>query len=172
MKKTVDVAMEFMKFHHKTQTRTHGAPYWTHPKAVMDIIETELLINAEEISVTALLHDILEDTDVKKEELNSKFGKKIADNVELLSKNYAPDHEMYFERIKKADDKVKIVKLCDRIHNLRDFLMVDDQARIEKYINETGKRIIPILQTVSDKKLQAKIEELLLKALDCLKTKK
>lgn len=165
----ISAARDFVKFHHKSQKRQHGTPYWMHPEAVSKIIENELPVIDTEMTVIALLHDILEDTNVEKDELEYRFGKGIADNVEILSKNFSPNAETYFEKIKNSSDKIKIIKIVDRIHNLREIHLTDDHPRIDKYICETERYIISVLENIKGRKNKIRLKNLLLKELESLK---
>ncbi len=120
---------------HATQFRKSGEPYFTHPIAVAHIL-AEMKLDAEAISA-ALMHDVLEDTDVTLDELKTEFGSTIAGIVdgvtklknlpakaETLDKRGRPT-DRGFEHIRKMalamgdDVRVVLVKLADRLHNMR-----------------------------------------------------
>ena len=120
---------------HATQFRKSGEPYFTHPIAVAHIL-AEMKLDAEAISA-ALMHDVLEDTDLTLDELKTEFGSTIAGIVdgvtklknlpakaETLDKRGRPT-DRGFEHIRKMalamgdDVRVVLVKLADRLHNMR-----------------------------------------------------
>ncbi len=160
----LDAAMDFMKFRHGSQTRSHGTPYWTHPAAVSVIMQNECPVKqSEEVITSALLHDILEDTDTEVDEINDKFGEKIASIVKTLTKNKEiSDTKNYFKGIKSSSIEAKIIKTCDRIHNLREIHLTNDEKRIKKYILETEEYIIPIINSMKDENLREWAKKLIL----------
>ncbi|MEM9956122.1 MAG: HD domain-containing protein [Pseudomonadota bacterium] len=112
---------------HGEQKRASGEPYFNHPVEVAAIL-TELKLDDATI-VTALLHDTVEDTDATSEEIAGLFGQEIADLVdgvtklsqlELASKEHAQAEN--FRKLLMAvakDPRVLLVKLTDRLHNMR-----------------------------------------------------
>ncbi len=111
----------------RTDNRTSGEPYITHPLAVAGAL-AEWKMDAVAI-MAALLHDTIEDTGVTKEELAQKFGKPVAELVEGLSKldrlEFASQHEAQAENFRKMllamarDIRVILIKLTDRLHNMQ-----------------------------------------------------
>ncbi len=139
----VHAAYVFAKYGHHDQTRDGGGRYFDHPKEVANIIIRELGIkNNWRLVVTALLHDILEDTYLLSEHtLLRLFGKKVALWVALLSK---VPKEGYHERLAACGIwEVLLVKLCDRLHNLRTFA-VWNEKRKTKYLKETADWYVPL----------------------------
>lgn len=139
----VHTAYVFAKYGHHDQTRDGGGRYFDHPKEVANIIIHELGIkNNWKVIVTALLHDILEDTYLLSEHtIRRLFGKKVALWVKLLSK---VPKEGYHERLSSCGMwEVLLVKLCDRLHNLRSF-SVWDEKRQKKYLRETEEVYLPL----------------------------
>ncbi|MGQ9617955.1 MAG: RelA/SpoT family protein [Candidatus Aminicenantia bacterium] len=126
---------------HKGQTRRTGEPYLQHLLEVTNILAS---LRLDEVSLTGgLLHDVLEDTDVKYDELKSLFGKEIADVVESLTKISAihlADEERQGENIRRIfqammdDVRVILIKLADRLHNMRTLYIFseEDQKRIAR----------------------------------------
>ena len=124
-------AIELAKQHHKGQTDKAGKPYIEHPLRVMYQVESE------EEKIVAVLHDIVEDTDISLDDLrNEGFSKEVVDAVECLTKQDGENYDSYIERISFNPLAVKI-KLADLEDN-RDLTRLPqvtdkDLERLEKY---------------------------------------
>ncbi len=127
------LALEFAKAKHKGQKRIGGDDYITHPIAVCEIVKNEGFdINYQ---ITALFHDLLEDTDATEEEI-LKFGNdKILEAVRLLTKEKGYVMAEYISAI-KANPIAFAVKAADRLHNLQCALVTNEEFK-RKYILET-----------------------------------
>ena len=120
-------AYEFAEKAHEGQFRSSGAPYITHPLAVSFIL-LELGMDTDTIC-SAMLHDVVEDTDTTLEEIKKRFGQDVAmlvDGVTKLGKiPLFTKEEQQAENVRKIllamseDIRVIIIKLCDRLHNMR-----------------------------------------------------
>ena len=124
-------AIELAKQHHKGQTNKAGKPYIEHPLRVMNQVESE------EEKIVAVLHDIVEDTDISLDDLRSEgFSEKVVSAVECLTKQDGENHDSYIERISFNPLAVKI-KLADLEDNrdLTRLPQVTDMnlERLEKY---------------------------------------
>ncbi len=117
----------FSALHHKGQTRASGEPYLVHPLEVANILADMRL---DEVSVaTGLLHDVVEDTLVEPEVIRASFGEEIAHLVDGLTKlahiSNQSREEQQAENVRKMllamvdDVRVVLVKLADRLHNMR-----------------------------------------------------
>lgn len=136
---------------HIEQFRSSGEPYITHPVAVTEICAGWRL-DAESL-MAALLHDVIEDQDVSKEELAEKFGNDVADIVDGVSKlerlHFETRSQQQAESFRKMllamskDVRVILIKLADRLHNIRtlDAVPADKQRRVA---NETLEIYAPI----------------------------
>lgn len=146
----LEEALRFSKHSHQEQFRKSGEPYVVHPILVASIVAA--ITNDESMVVAALLHDVVEDTDVTIEEIEELFGKDVAhlvsgltkiDNIrdsELVSSN--SDEKLVvsalsFRKMLLAsiqDVRVLVVKLCDRLHNMLtlDALPLHKQKRISE----------------------------------------
>lgn len=112
---------------HGDQKRESGEPYITHPIEVACIV-VELGMDSESVAA-ALMHDVVEDTDLELEDIEKMFGHEIANLVDGLTKlrriPYSDREEQQAENVRKmliamADDiRVIIIKLADRVHNMR-----------------------------------------------------
>jgi GTP pyrophosphokinase len=160
-------AFEFAALRHAGQTRDSGEPYMAHPLAVAGILadmQMDLVC-----LVTALLHDTLEDTTATLEEIRREFGEEVArcvNGVTKLSKIEMHNREeRQAESVRKMllamveDIRVIIVKLADRLHNLRtlDSLSRERQERIAA---ETLELYAPIAHRLGMGKLRAELEDL------------
>jgi guanosine-3',5'-bis(diphosphate) 3'-pyrophosphohydrolase len=119
-------ALEFAAHKHRDQRRkdVHASPYINHPIALANILVNEADIHDPEVICAALLHDTIEDTETTAAELEADFGAVIRDIVlevtddKLLQK--AERKRMQIEHAAHASPKAKLVKLADKISNLRD----------------------------------------------------
>ena len=127
----LDRAIELAKQHHEGQTDKTGNPNIEHPLRVMNQVESE------EEKIVAVLHDIVEDTDISLDDLrNEGFSKEVVDAVECLTKQDGENYDSYIERISFNPLAVKI-KLADLEDN-RDLTRLPevtdkDLERVEKY---------------------------------------
>ena len=127
----LDRAIELAKQHHEGQTDKAGNPYIEHPLRVMNQVESE------EEKIVAVLHDIVEDTDISLDDLrNEGFSEEVVSAVECLTKQDGENYDSYIERISFNPLAVKI-KLADLEDN-RDLTRLPevtdkDLERIEKY---------------------------------------
>ena len=122
----IDEAMDLAYDAHKKQRRKSGEPYIFHPIAVAKICAEEIGLGPTAI-VSALLHDVVEDTPITQEEINSLFGDRIGlivDGLTKLDGTYKTEHQQA-ENFKKVlgtlvqDVRVVLIKMADRLHNMR-----------------------------------------------------
>jgi guanosine-3',5'-bis(diphosphate) 3'-pyrophosphohydrolase len=119
-------ALAFAAAKHKDQRRkdVEASPYINHPIALANVLCNEGYVTDIEVICSALLHDTVEDTDTEPEELEVEFGKAIRDIVmEVTDDKTLPKEERKQAQIDHApelSDKAKLVKLADKIANLRD----------------------------------------------------
>jgi GTP pyrophosphokinase len=126
-RKQINKAFEFAYEAHKGIRRKSNEPYIIHPIAVAKIAAEEIGLGPTAV-ISALLHDVVEDTDYTNEDIENIFGKKIAtivDGLTKLSGVFEQDTSMQAENFKKllltlSDDvRVILIKLADRLHNMR-----------------------------------------------------
>ncbi len=159
---------------HKDQKRKSGEPYIIHPLCVA-IILADLELDMESI-VAGILHDVVEDTVVSEEELTKEFGAEITllvDGVTKLTKlNYSTDKvELQAENLRKMflamakDIRVILIKLADRLHNMRTMQYQPPHKQYEK-ARETMDIYAPIAQRLGISKLKIELDDLSLKYLE------
>ncbi len=160
-------AYEFAANAHKNQKRASGEPYITHPLGIA-ILLTEFQQDATTLSA-ALLHDVVEDTGVALETLEKTFGKEIAQLVDGVSKltniHFSSKVESQVENFRKMfmamakDIRVMIIKLCDRLHNMRtlNFVPEEKQKRISQ---ETMDVYAPLAHRLGMAQVKWELEDL------------
>ncbi|CAB3773696.1 phosphohydrolase [Burkholderia sp. MSh2] len=127
MKKLV-AAIAFAADKHRNQRRKdeEGSPYINHPIALADVLANEAGIEDERVIVAAVLHDTVEDTETTEQELLRLFGKDVADIVmEVTDDKSLPKDErkrLQVEHAATISRRAKLVKLADKICNLRDIV--------------------------------------------------
>lgn len=126
-------ALAFATKKHKGQFRIGGEEYITHPVAVADIVRQQGY--GMEYLITALFHDLLEDTDATLEEIEEIGGSEVLEAVRLLTKTKGYVMEDYVKGI-RSNNISFAVKNADRLHNLRSALTVDEDFK-RRYILET-----------------------------------
>ncbi|PSQ92089.1 MAG: guanosine-3',5'-bis(diphosphate) 3'-diphosphatase, partial [Proteobacteria bacterium SW_6_67_9] len=157
---------------HEGQQRLSGAPYITHPLSVARTV-AELALDADSI-VAALLHDVLEDTSVSRETLEAEFGPTVATLVDGLSKlthlTFSSRADRQAANLQKmmlamvGDIRVVLVKLADRLHNMRTIgvMPADKRHRIAR---ETLDIYAPIANRLGIHTLKQELEDLAFAAL-------
>ena len=139
----IETAYIFAKYGHRSQYRDDGVTrYFEHPRAVAWIIIKELKLIDWQTIVLALLHDIKEDSYILSwNRIQINFGRQITIDLKLLTKD---PKEGYLERIfSHGSWRVLLVKLCDRLHNLRT-LDKCEISKKEKQIAETIRYYLPL----------------------------
>lgn len=157
---------------HKGQVRKSGEPYLAHPLEVANIL-AEMRLDTVCIA-TGLLHDVVEDTNVTLDEIEQRFGKEIAHLVDGLTKishiGYASREESQAETVRKMllamidDIRVVLVKLADRLHNMRTLDYLPAEKR-KKKAEETLDIYAPIAHRLGMGKIRGELEDLAFKHL-------
>ena len=153
---------------HGSQTRESGDPYFSHPLEVAGIL-TEMKLDSASI-VTALLHDTIEDTGVVPEEIDRQFGKEVArlvDGVTKLSRiELQSDRTEQAENFRKfllamsQDIRVLLVKLADRLHNMRTLHHVKDPEKRQRIAHETLEIYAVLAERMGMQRLRDELEDL------------
>ena len=157
---------------HKGQTRASGEPYLVHPLEVANILAEMRL---DEVSVaTGLLHDVVEDTLAEPEEIRDLFGEEIAHLVDGLTKIAQISHQsrevQQAENVRKMllamvdDVRVVLVKLADRLHNMRTLQHLKPEKR-QRIAQETLDIFAPIAHRLGMGRLRGELEDLAFKNL-------
>ncbi len=165
--KKVKEAYRFSDEMHLGQVRKSGEPYIVHPIAVAEYC-ADWKLDAQAI-MAALLHDVMEDQGVKKEEIIERFGAPVANLVDGLSKlekiEFQSQIEAQAENFRKmllamaSDVRVILIKLADRLHNMRtlDFMTAAKKARIAK---ETMEVYVPIAHRLGLNNIYRELQDL------------
>ena len=155
-------AIEFATLKHKGQKRIGGNDYISHPIAVYEMVKKQGY--DEDFQITALFHDLLEDTNATEEEILFYGSQNVLTAVKLLTKEKGYDMKNYIDGI-KANPIAFAVKSADRLHNLQCALVTSNEFK-RKYILETvdwyldfSKEIKIAVKTLADS-LDAPILEL------------
>ncbi len=169
----IEAAYELAKKAHEGQVRSSGDPYISHPIAVA-VILVGLGMDSDTI-IGALLHDVVEDTSVTLEDIEKLFGADVAELVDGVTKlaniPYSSRAEQQAENVRKMllamakDVRVVIIKLADRLHNMRtlDF-RIPEKQRVKSL--ETMEIYAPLAHRLGIRSVKEELEDLSLKHLD------
>ena len=165
IRKAFDLALEA----HKPMRRKSGEPYIYHPIAVAKIAAEEIGLGTTSI-VCALLHDVVEDTDITIEEIEAQFGSKVANIIDGLTKisgvfdTSSPQAENFRKRLLTManDVRVILIKLCDRLHNMRTLEHMSDKGQL-KIASETTFIYAPLAHRLGLYAIKTELEDLSLK---------
>jgi guanosine-3',5'-bis(diphosphate) 3'-pyrophosphohydrolase len=157
---------------HRGQKRRTGEPYITHPVAVACVL-ADMKMDHQSV-MAALLHDVIEDTSVLKSEIEAKFGKEVADLVDGVSKltqiEFVSKEHAQAENFRKMvlamgrDIRVILVKLADRLHNMRTLGSLHSQKR-HRIARETLEIYAPVSKRLGMRNISVELEELGFEAL-------
>jgi len=152
---------------HEGQTRKSGEPYITHPVAVAGIL-AELGMDAETI-IAAILHDTLEDTKLTSEQITAEFGTTVTELVDGVTKldkiRFRSRQEAAAESFRKMllamarDLRVILIKLADRLHNMRTLGVMDADSR-RRIARETLDIYAPIAQRLGMNRFKSELQDL------------
>jgi (p)ppGpp synthase/HD superfamily hydrolase len=135
----IDKAIYWAKKYHNKQFRKSGEPYYTHPLEVAYLVsEYKLTTN---VIVTAILHDIVEDTEVTVGMILNEFGWRIAEMVDRLTRDRPDGSKLSVETIlnnayEKNDKEVLLIKVVDRLHNMQT-IGAKSPEKQKKTVNQT-----------------------------------
>ncbi len=167
-KNKVRHALKLSEEAHSNQLRKSGDPFITHPLEVAKIL-TSIKLDADSI-VAGLLHDTLEDTSLNINEIDKNFGNQIVELVEGLTKinkySLKVKNQKFGENYKKLilattkDLRVILVKLADRLHNMRTIQFIKDENKKTKIALETLEVFAPLAQRLGMKEWQDELEDI------------
>ena len=153
---------------HQNQKREEGVPYIIHPVAVANIL-TELKLDSATIT-TGLLHDTIEDTNVTYETVKKEFGEEVANLVDGVTKLSALENkaseDSKAENFRKLilatskDIRVLLVKLADRLHNMRTINFIKDKEKIKRKAKETMEIYAPLADRMGMNRIRDELEDL------------
>ena len=165
---SLNKAYSFALNAHQNQKRDEGVPYIIHPLAVANIL-TELKLDSATIT-TGLLHDTIEDTNVTFETVKKEFGEEVANLVDGVTKLSALEdkasNNSKAENFRKLilatskDIRVLLVKLADRLHNMRTINFVKDKDKIIRKAKETMEIYAPLADRMGMNRIRDELEDL------------
>ncbi len=159
---------------HGSQTRASGDPYFSHPVEVAGIL-TDMKLDSATIA-TALLHDVVEDTDVAIDEIEELFGRKVAELVDGVTK--LSQIELKTERARAAENfrkfvlamsndiRVLLIKLADRLHNMRTLHFIRNPEKRHRIARETLEIYAPLAERIGIREWKDELEDLAFRELE------
>ncbi|MDC1130916.1 RelA/SpoT family protein [Pelagibacteraceae bacterium] len=165
---TLNKAYNFALEAHLNQKREEGVPYIIHPVAVAKIL-TDLKLDSATIT-TGLLHDTIEDTKVTYESVKKEFGEEVANLVEGVTK--ISELETKVSAVSKAENfrklilatskdiRVLLVKLADRLHNMRTIQFIKNKDKIIRIAKETMEIYAPLADRMGMNRIRDELEDL------------
>jgi len=166
-KELIRRAFDFAELHHRGQSRRSGEEFVNHPWAVAQIC-AELHLDGQTIAA-ALLHDVVEDTDVELDELRAEFGPEITSLVEGVTKltrtTFQSREQSEAENYRKMivamaeDVRVILIKLADRLHNMRTLEFLGRQKQLQ-VARETLEVYAPLAHRLGIPQLKWELEDL------------
>lgn len=168
--KQIREAFEWAVDSHKDMRRKSGEPYIYHPIAVARIAAEEMGLGTTSI-VCALLHDVVEDTDITLDQIRKRFGEKVAKIIDGLTKisgvfdqKDSPQAENFRKMLLTLSDDVRVIliKLCDRLHNMRTLQHMSRKGQL-KIASETLYLYAPLAHRLGLYAIKTELEDLSLK---------
>ncbi|HCY42337.1 MAG TPA: GTP pyrophosphokinase [Prolixibacteraceae bacterium] len=167
----IQKAFEFANTAHAGVKRKSGEPYIIHPLAVAKIVVEEIGLSATSI-ISALLHDVVEDTDYTLEDISNLFGEKVAsivDGLTKLSDEFTPQHDSkqannFRKMLMTLSDDVRVIliKIADRLHNMRTLDSMSPNKQL-KIAAETLYIFAPLAHRLGLYTIKSELEDLSLK---------
>jgi len=171
---TLTKAYKFALNAHKTQKRDEGVPYIIHPVAVADIL-TDLKLDSATIA-TGLLHDTIEDTHATYDTIKEEFGQEVADLVDGVTKisqfqkkageNSKAENFRKLILATSKDIRVLLVKIADRLHNMRTINFVKNKDKQIRKAKETMEIYAPLADRMGMNRIRDELEDLSFKVLN------
>ncbi len=165
---TLDKAYNFAIKAHENQKRDSGDPYAIHPIAVANIL-TDLKLDSATIA-TGLLHDTIEDTHATYETIKNEFGQEVADLVDGVTKISVFENQAIMnskaENFRKLilatskDIRVLLVKIADRLHNMRTINSIKEEERKKRISKETMEIYAPLADRMGMNRIRDELEDL------------
>jgi len=169
----IQKAVDFSKTAHKKQKRASGEPYFTHPLAVATII-ADMKLDALTV-IVALLHDTVEDTSITLKKISEEFGQEVSDLVNGVTKiNFIErksESVVQAENLRKLiiaiskDIRILLVKLADRLHNMRTLHYIKSSKKRERIATETLEIFAPLAERIGVHNIKNELQDLAFKIL-------
>lgn len=169
----ISLAIEYIKKHHEGQFRESGEPYYYHPLEVA-YIAIQMQLDSPSV-VAALLHDVVEDTDSTLEDIKKNFGPeitKLVDGVTKLNQIEFFSKEIYqVKNLRKfflaihEDIRVLLIKLADRLHNIRTIEFIRSQERMRNIAKETLEIYAPLAGRFGMEQIKYELQDISFKVL-------
>ena len=166
--KLIEKALDTAEHYHGGQVRASGEAYISHPIAVAEII-TEMNLDTASI-ITGLLHDTVEDTDLTIETIEKDFGKDVANLVEGVTKltrlEFKSDQIKQAENFRKLllamseDIRVLLVKLADRLHNMRTLDYIQSPSKKQRIALETMEIYAPLAERIGMHQCKTELQDI------------
>lgn len=147
-------AYQTAKRRHQGQERDEGEAYIVHPVRVAERLVEKAGVRDADLVCIALLHDVLEDSNIREETIRKKFGNKVLEGVKTLTvarekrgkskEDLAELKRQYFQNLRKAPKSIRLIKLCDRMDNMAYLHLSPDKTKREKYWQETKSIFLPM----------------------------
>lgn len=145
-------AQQLAAFAHGGQTRRHGAPYLDHPRAVAALVDDLALACGiaidDGVRAAAWLHDAVEDCPaVSVDRVRDDFGDVVADAVDHLTKTGKGKEATaaYYARLTRSGTATtRLIKVCDRLHNLSELFYAPNPTKLRDYVEETEEFVVPL----------------------------
>ena len=170
----LDKAYVFAMKAHGSQLRDSGDPYFSHPLEVAGIL-TNYKVDCATV-ITALLHDTIEDTDTSIEDIKSHFGDTVARLVDGVTKltriEFQSDQAKQAENFRKLvlamseDIRVLLVKLADRLHNMRTLHYIKKPEKRQRIASETMDIYVPLAERIGMQEMKTELEDLAFRELN------
>ncbi len=166
----VKQAIYYIKKYHAHQQRHSGEPYYYHPLEVA-LLTTDYFQDTETI-IAALLHDIVEDSEVSLKQIKFIFGEKVAKLVDIVTKvtlDYQLSKEETLHKLSglsNHDCKAITVKILDRLHNMRTLEHIKSKEKQKRIAVETLQFYVPLAKYLNMTKVEYELNILTLKALN------
>ena len=167
-------AIDFAREYHGVQKRASGDPYYYHPISVATII-AELKLDTASV-ITALLHDTVEDTEATIEQIEEEFGADIAHIVNGVTKldkiNFRTESEKQAENFRKflmaisEDIRVLLIKLADRLHNMRTLQYIRKPEKRRRIAKETMDIYAPLAERIGIHKIKSELQDIAFRELN------
>lgn len=161
-------ACDFAEYAHRHQTRASGSPYFQHPLEVAKIL-ADMKLDAVTI-ITALLHDTVEDTEATLDEIEDKFGPDVAKLVDGVTKltqiKFQSENIKQAENFRKlllamsADIRVILIKLADRLHNMRTIHFVKKEEKRHRISLETLEIYAPLAERMGIQQIKNELQDI------------